>query len=97
MNEGGLTYLQSEGISSCAVTLQEEKAQRGQRRLGAALLRKMGQLQSRLEGRRAYFTKKENIAPVTCFIFCLDSMHVFNVCFYFSLQAFFSLHNQRLF
>lgn len=33
----------------------------------------------------------------TCFIFCLYNMHVFNVCFYFSLQAFFPLHKLGLF
>jgi len=62
--------------------------------LGAALLRK-GEVDSQGFRRhsklgKAYLTSEEKLKPQRmCFIFCLYSMHVFNVCFYFSLQAFF--------
>ena len=45
---------------------------------------------------RAYLTREETITPWTCFIFCLYSMNVLNVCFILVCRPF-SLHTQRLF
>lgn len=56
------------------------------------LLGETGQQGSRRQSQlgRACLAREENVTLLTCFIFCLNSMYIFNVWFYFSLQAFLS-------